>query len=683
MLPAAVQALDYEYTSDTFTITITGYTGAGGAVVIPDTIDGLPVTRLDNGAFSGRTTVTSVTIPDSVTSIGNAVFQLCTNMTSVVIGNGLTSIGLRMFRQCSSLTSVTIGNSVTSIGIQAFNQCTSLATITIPSSVTSIGDSAFYSCTGLTGVYFKGNAPTLGLSVFDLIPANQLTVYYYLGTTDWPTPPPAPFGGRPTVSLNPPPPTVTTGAASGITATDATLNGTVNPNGFASTAQFEYGLTDTYGSTAGVTLAPDNGSSVQAVSASISGLEAGQIYHYRLTATNVGGTSPGADMTFTMNPPPPTVTTGAASGITATDATLNGTVNPNGFASTAQFEYGLTDTYGSTAGVTLAPDNGSSVQAVSASIGGLEAGQVYHYRLTATNVGGTSPGADMTFTMNPPPPTVTTDAASGITATDATLNGTVNPNGFASTAQFEYGLTDTYGSTAGVTLAPDNGSSVQAVSADISGLEAGQIYHYRLTATNVGGTSPGADMTFTTHHVLTVNALHGTVPGAGHYAPNTIVELAVTANPGYVFSEWTGDATGTDNPLAVTMDASKTITANFAPDTRDSDSDGLNNYDEVVTYGTNPDLKDTDGDGFDDLFEVNSGFDPKLAGSTPDIQSSIRTAVEFRFNAATGVSYRIEASTDLITWDIIESDIIGQSAVVTRFYSTENQPKRFFQAKRN
>ena len=67
----------------------------------------------------------------------------------------------------------------------------------------------------------------------------------------------------------------------------------------------------------------------------------------------------------------------------------------------------------------------------------------------------------------------------------------------------------------------------------------------------------------------------------------------------------------------------------------------------------------------------------------PDLLSSIRTAVEFRFNAATGVSYRIEASADLIKWDIIEPVITGQSAVVTRFYSTENMPNRYFRVSRN
>jgi hypothetical protein len=99
------------------------------------------------------------------------------------------------------------------------------------------------------------------------------------------------------------------------------------------------------------------------------------------------------------------------------------------------------------------------------------------------------------------PPMVTTSAASGITSAAATLNGTVNPNGLACTARFEYGLTGAYGSKARVTLSPDNGLSVQNVSVSLSGLLAGKIYHYRLTASSGSGTSPGEDMTFVTPSV--------------------------------------------------------------------------------------------------------------------------------------------------------------------------------------
>lgn len=115
----------------------------------------------------------------------------------------------------------------------------------------------------------------------------------------------------------------------------------------------------------------------------------------------------------------------------------------------------------------------------------------------------------------------------------------------------------------------------------------------------------------------------------------------------------------------------------------DTDGDGLNDGEEMRTYHSNPNLKDTDGDGFDDGFEVATGFSPTSAASTPDALSSIRVAAEYRFNAALGVSYRIEASTDLTNWATIEPNITGTGEVITRFYSVEGQPKRFFRSRRN
>ena len=110
-----------------------------------------------SSAFYGCSSLTSITIPQSVTTIGEQAFAYCFSLTSITIPNSVTTIGSSAFYYCSSLTSVTIPNSVITIGNYAFNNCSSLTSVTIPNSVTTIGSYAFYYCSSLTKTNYTGD----------------------------------------------------------------------------------------------------------------------------------------------------------------------------------------------------------------------------------------------------------------------------------------------------------------------------------------------------------------------------------------------------------------------------------------------------------------------------------------------------------------------------------------------
>jgi hypothetical protein len=240
--PTALQ-LPYDYVTTNGTITLTTYIGSNSVVTIPDTIGGLPVTGIGTNVFSQCSSLTSVTIPNSVTNIGDSAFAGCTNLTQVycegnaptidqsafsgdavivyylfgTAGWGPTFSGRPAFlwdpvSQLAYTTTngtvtitgytgrggdVTIpdainGLPVTSLGAGTFDSRANLTNVTIPKGLANIGDFAFYSCSNLAGVYFQGDAPSVGSSVFD--GDNSATVYYLPGTTGWgPT-----FAGRPT-----------------------------------------------------------------------------------------------------------------------------------------------------------------------------------------------------------------------------------------------------------------------------------------------------------------------------------------------------------------------------------------------------------------------------------------------------------------------------------------------------
>jgi uncharacterized repeat protein (TIGR03803 family) len=223
-VPEAQSQFGYVTNANGTSVTITNYTGPGGAVIIPTNISGLTVTGIGDDAFEYNESITNVTIPACVTNIGSMVFAdcssliaitvdtnslfysstngvlfdksqttlvecpgamggiyaipnsvtsiaenafiFCTNLASVTISGNVTNIGVGAFSYCFSLTNATIGNGATSIGGEAFYDCPSLKNVTMGNGVTSIGDDAFVLCTNLTSVTIPNSVIDIGGAAF-------------------------------------------------------------------------------------------------------------------------------------------------------------------------------------------------------------------------------------------------------------------------------------------------------------------------------------------------------------------------------------------------------------------------------------------------------------------------------------------------------------------------------------
>lgn len=135
---------------------ITGYVGTDTVVVIPSKINGITVETIGHTAFR-YSSVTSVTIPDSVTFISDSAFAYCSNLTNISIPNSVTSIGFSAFGGCTKLESITLPSSLRSISEALFSGCSQLTTIHIPVSVTSIENDAFDGCPSSMTVTYPGS----------------------------------------------------------------------------------------------------------------------------------------------------------------------------------------------------------------------------------------------------------------------------------------------------------------------------------------------------------------------------------------------------------------------------------------------------------------------------------------------------------------------------------------------
>jgi hypothetical protein len=193
----------------------------------------------------------------------------------------------------------------------------------------------------------------------------------------------------------------------------------------------------------------------------------------------------------------PAQVTLAATNVASFSARLNGALNPLGLTTSVSFQYGTTTSYGSTTPVQT--QTGNTLRNVGANISNLSPNTLYHFRIVVTNNAGTRFGSDRTFrTLSPTGlPVVTTNPATLVTGSSARLKGSLNPHGLTTSVHFRYGTTTSYG----LTTAPQSqsGNTYRDVIANISNLSPNTVYHFRMRATNIAGTSFGSDRTFSTH----------------------------------------------------------------------------------------------------------------------------------------------------------------------------------------
>ena len=165
--PLATEGLEFTQVKETDSYKVTGYSGSATEIIIPEEYLGKAVTVI-GAALHQNTSVTKVTIPDSVTEISDVAFSGCTSLSEIQFGSGVRTVGYSAFANCSSLITLTLPDSVELIDGYGFSGCTSLVEVTFGSNFQWLGANAFGNCTSLERVNFP-----------------EGSWYYVFARTDW------------------------------------------------------------------------------------------------------------------------------------------------------------------------------------------------------------------------------------------------------------------------------------------------------------------------------------------------------------------------------------------------------------------------------------------------------------------------------------------------------------------
>lgn len=377
-------------------------------------------------------------------------------------------------------------------------------------------------------------------------------------------------------------PNIETEPATDIARTTATLNSSFEGNGEDHDYYFEWGLTSDYDhQTATQEINPATGPT--SAPASVTGLTAQTTYHYRVVVSNGLGTSIGPDETFTTTLAIKDLGTDPATDIGTTTATFNGSLDPDGLATTYYFQYGRSTQYGQLAPIPHAAvvDSSPGVKSVSADVQELEPGALYHYRIVASNGTGKTTATDDETFETPQAPSIDSFTTANIFADSAELIARINPHGEETTYRFEYGPTPSYGSVEPV---PDGiltaASTPQTVTVQLSDLDRVG-YHFRVVAESKWGTTTSPDQTFSFDPSNCPNTHLRQQTGAGYLPDCRAYELVspsmaggldlaafgptsayATTPPRFTFAGYFGTIEGTGDPQGVLGDlyiATRTI----------------------------------------------------------------------------------------------------------------------------
>ncbi|MGJ8641836.1 MAG: leucine-rich repeat protein [Luteolibacter sp.] len=516
--------IDYTFVESDGEVTITGYTGSGGAIFIPPNLGASPVTTIGAGAFQNNTAITSVVLPNGVTdieidafsgcsnltavslpdslvsigdnaffdceelvsiilpqnlqSIGNSAFHSCSNLFNIIIPDSVANIGDNAFRSCISLINVVLPAGLETIRLNTFRSCSSLPAIIIPASVNLIENNAFRSCTNLETVIFFGDAPTANGTEFSGV-SNDFTFFFFQGRTGYTTPT---WLGYPSVALEVP--IITTQPAgqtinSGSTAT-LSVSATGNP-----TPTYQW-----YLGNSGDTSQPING----AVSSAYTTPPLTSTTSYWVQVTNTYGTEDSSTAE---------VVVAAAQTANLSDLTLDaGTLSPGFNNLTLDYTSAVSNSVTSVSVTPTAQDENSDIKVNTVTVVSGASSNPINLNVGENLIEVVVTSADLSITKTYTItitrlelPTVTTDPATNITASSLVLQGTVDPNG-STTVFFEYGPTTAYGNSTSNQFF--SGNDPQQFQASLSGLVGGATVHYRAVAISGGVIILGADRSAST-----------------------------------------------------------------------------------------------------------------------------------------------------------------------------------------